>query len=207
MQAYRFDRARRNLATGFLRDPPGEVSAFAWFRVDTPSVEQHFLCLGGAREGIHALGVRKGHVVATAGTHGDLVRADSGVVAEPGKWLWACATWSADEMSIFVSGQLEQVRRIPFLPARHWHVGCMGGFTGASYFSGTLARWGWVPRLLSPEEIASQANGGEPPEDTWPGALVPDAKSPLPVHDEAPVLPAIASGPTTGTRKHSRRMG
>lgn len=206
MQAYRFDRARRNFATGTLRAPPSEVSAFAWFRVDAPFAEQHFMCLGGAREGIHALGVRNDTIVATAGTHGHLVRADSDALAVPGEWFWACATWSAAELKLFISGKLEQVRRVPFLPAKRWHVGCMGGHTGASYFSGTLARWGWVPRLLSPEEIAEQANGGEPPEDTFPGALEVDEKSPLPVHDEAPVLPVVASGPVAGTRKHSRGM-
>lgn len=210
-QAYRFSRKLRNYAMGSLSGDPRVVAAFAWFRTEIPSTEQYFMSLGGGRAGIRALGLRDGRVTAATGVHGDLRYAAADKVRiEAGDWYWACASWVDSTVELFVSGKLRSSDFAPFLPSDVkilWHVGCMGGFTGERYFSGELARWGWVPRVLSDVEVADLAAGVDCPEDVQPGVLSLDERSPLPVHDEAPVPPIAACLPATGARTQPRRMG
>lgn len=207
MQAYRFEK--KAFARGALVGDPLMVSAFGWFRTDDPKPEQYFLCLGGGREGIRALGVKDGCVTAATGSHGGLryIRTSDPVVS-PRRWTWACASWRAGGVDLYVGSKLNRSSSVPLhIPGTVWWAGCMGGFTGERYFSGDLARWGWVSRLLPPSEILMLSNRGDCPVDTQPESLAGDPRNPTTTTDDAPVPRVVASGPVTGTRRHSRRMG
>ncbi len=208
MQAYRFDRTEKNHAAGALSVSPAVVSAFAWFRTDTPDAEQCFMCLGGAREGIRAVGLREGRPVAATGVHGDLRWVTDIPSVAKDQWVHICAVWTERQVQLYVGGKPKGAASVPFLPSAVYHVGCMGGFTGALYFSGELARWGWVPWGLSQQEVKELSDGGEWPLDAEPRELELVAGGPEPIEDEAPVtLPAEPARPVTASQRQPRRMG
>ncbi len=207
MQAYHFED--KQFTRGSLAGDPLVISAFAWFRTNDPLTEQYFLCQGGARQGVRALGVADGCVIATTGPYGNLstARTTDPMVAA-GTWMWACASWDESEVELYVGSRLERARTVPVhVPGSTWWAGCMGGFTGARYFTGDLARWGWVARLLPLVEIHELANGADAPADAQPVAIEAGPRNPTSISDTAPDPYVPVFGPVTGTRKHSRRMG